>query len=390
LFIYKNSLSIKRKINKLNIDKLNYIVFVKKYLPRLTIGIILLSVTTNSIFASTYNTDEYAKHSLLPTIIPSNEMEWSELIEEKAPEKIKPEVTSYLEEQGALQESFIKTPFKEEEKKEADISPDSSSLVLINPEDTGLIVQEDDSRSEMIEYIVQPGDVLGTIAEKFNLTVSTILWENSLTWNSTIRPGQKLKILPDSGINHEVKSGDTVLAIAKKYQTDAEKIINVNKLADAGDIKIGDLLFIPDGIKPTRVISSYKPKAVTYEPAVDTGSSKLLWPTLSHRITQYYHWRHHGLDIGDKTGNPIYAAESGKVERSGWSRGYGYNVVINHGNGIKTVYAHASKLLVSKGESVIRGQTIAAIGNTGWSTGPHLHFEVRVNGVKQNPLNYIR
>jgi len=230
---------------------------------------------------------------------------------------------------------------------------------------------------------------LGTIAEKFNLTVSTILWENNLTWNSTIRPGQKLKILPDSGINHEVKSGDTVLAIAKKYQTDAKKIISDNKLADAGDIKIGDLLFIPEGIKPTRVVSSYKPKTTHYEPAVDTGT-KLLWPTLSHRMTQYYHWRHHAVDIGDKTGNPIYASESGKVERSGWSRGYGYNVVINHGNGIKTVYAHASKLLVSKGESVVRGQTIAAIGSTGWSTGPHLHFEVRVNNIKQNPLNYIK
>ena len=114
------------------------------------------------------------------------------------------------------------------------------------------------------------------------------------------------------------------------------------------------------------------------------------WPTVGHRITQYYSWRHTGLDIANKTGTPLYASEGGTVDYSGWSNGYGYNVLINHGGGKKTRYAHASKLYVKKGDVVSKGEAIAAMGSTGWSTGPHIHFEVIINGVKKNPLNYIK
>ena len=403
LFTYKNILRIKIKIKNLNIKNLNYILFIKKYLPRISVAIILLTVATNGIVAQSYGADEYANRTLLSTLVTTDEDQWSELIEERGPAINQPRVVSYLEDQGNLQEVIIDSPLEDPEIAvgSTDVSTDSASLVLINPEDpksTEALAAPSAKRANAITHTVQPGDVLGKIAEQYNVSVNTILWENSLSWNSTIRPGQKLIILPDSGINYEIKSGDTVLAIAKKYQTEAKEIVEVNKLADASDIQIGDLLFIPNGVKPTAVVSSYRPKpapvAVYTDKEVpaattDTGT-KLLWPLTSHRITQYYHWGHSGLDVGDKAGKPIYAAEAGKVERSGWSRGYGYNVVINHGNGIKTVYGHASQLLVKTGESVARGQTIALIGNTGWSTGPHLHFEVRVNEVRKNPLNYIR
>ena len=396
LFIYKITLRLKIKTKKINILHLNYVIFIKKYLPALVIIIIIISVSTNNIFAQNYSTEEYANRTLLSSLITSDEESWSELVEESGPAINQPQVSNYLEDQGSLQEIVINTPFVDSETSETDVSPDSATLVLVNPEDTDTLAESGEGkRDDAIEYIVQSGDVLGHIAEKFNVTVNTILWENKLSWNSTIRPGQKLTILPNSGVNHEIKSGDTILAIAKKYQTESSEIVAANKLADAGDIQIGDLLFIPGGVKPTQVVSSYRPPVPVYsdekyeDAPIDT-STKLLWPSDSHTITQYYHWRHHGVDIADNTGTPIYAAEAGKIERSGWSSGYGYNVVINHGNGIKTLYGHASKLLVNKGDSVSRGQTIALVGSTGWSTGPHIHFEVRVNESRQNPLNYIK
>ena len=397
--LYKLYLKGKRIIKNIIIKPTIYLKFIKKYLTSATIIIIIISVSTHNIFAQTYSTDEYAAQSLLSNLVTTEYEHGLQLIEEKQVfNKEKSRVVSYLEEQGTLQELVIDTPFVDQdyETETTEISPDASSLVLINPEDTELSItniNKVNNRTESIIYTVQTGDIIGKLAEKFNVSVNTILWENTLSWRSTIRPGQKLTILPNTGINHEVKSGDTVLALAKKYQIEATEIVAANKLANAGDIKKGDLLYIPGGIKPATIRSSYAPRQVvsnnTYLPPLETGT-KLLWPIASHRITQYYHWRHRALDIGDKKGKVIYASESGKVERSSWNRGYGYNIIINHGNGLKTLYAHASSLLAKAGETVSRGQSIALIGSTGWSTGPHVHYEVIINNVKQNPLNYIK
>ncbi len=407
LLIYKSFLLFKIKAKNIDFQKLNYLNFIKKYLPGGIIVIIIIAVTTNNIFAQTYSSDEYANRTLLVSLLPPNEeTTFVSLIEESGPATNSDKVTSYLEDQGNLQELVIDTPFKEETTQTIGTSPDETSLVMITPEEgSGETSGGPTGRTESVTYTVGSGDVLGAIAEKFNISVNTILWANGLTWNSTIKPGQKLVILPSSGINYEIKKGDTVSSIAKKYQSDSDKIINANKLANASDISVGDLLFIPNGVKPTQVVSSYQPKTQAKTPStpqatygdedvpdasdIDTGT-KLLWPVLSHRITQYYSWRHYAIDIGDKIGNPIYAAEDGKIERAGWNNGYGNNVVINHGNGIKTLYGHSSKLLVHAGDTVSRGQVIALIGSTGWSTGPHLHLEVIVNGSKKNPLNYIK
>lgn len=395
LFGYKNILIIKIKLKKLEFKNKHYLIFIQKYLPGLLIVFIIVAVTTNNIFAQSYSAEEYRNRTLLSSLVASDESQWSEIIEE-GPNTAPQAANNYLDEQGALQELVINTPFQDIDTIDtAGVSPGDSDLALVDDLGQG---SEAISRSEPIIYTVEAGDVLGSIGQKFNVTVNTILWENNLNWSSTIRPGQKLTILPNSGINHEVKSGDTVLSVAKKYQVDVEKIISANKLADASDINIGDLLFIPDGVKPTQVVSSYQPAkpANVYAPApsdseepTDTGT-KFLWPTNSTRITQYFSWSHSGLDIGNKTGQPIYAAEAGKVERAGWSKGYGYNVVINHGNGIQTLYGHASELYVKTGDTVSRGEVIAAVGSTGWSTGPHVHFEVRVNDARKNPINYIK
>lgn len=258
------------------------------------------------------------------------------------------------------------------------------------------------SRSEIIYYTVQQGDTISSISKKFGISVNTILWSNNLTAFSLIRIGDKLSILPVSGVTYTVKSGDTVGKIARTFGIDEDKIFQYNNIKSANGLVIGQNIIVPGGSKikaaPTiaRTSSSKANNAVAViEKLVNpkkapASSGAMAWPTNGHRITQYYSWRHTGLDIANKIGTPLYAVESGTVEFSGWSNGYGNNVVINHGGGKKTRYAHASKLYVKVGESVERGEQIAAMGSTGWSTGSHIHFEVIVNGVKYNPLSYIK
>lgn len=403
LLFYKNWLLLKIKLKTFNFFKIQYLGFLKKYLPASIIIIIIIINTTHNIVAQRLSADEYVNRTLLPLVITSNDQSWSEITVDSAPAQIKAGQNTYLDESANLQELTINTPFPADtDYGYGDVTPDSSGVVINGPEGMNDEQPSQATRTETIEYIVQSGDVLGKIAEKFNLSINTILWANKLTWNSTIKPGQKLIILPGSGVNHEVVSGDTIASIAKKYQADSQAIVKANNLASSGAIKKGDLLFIPNGIKPTQVVSSYKPKPkasapaqtanvnIDDLPAASDSGAKFQWPLISTRITQYFSWRHTGVDVGDKVGQPIYAAESGKVERSGWNSGYGYNVIINHGNGVETLYGHSSKLLVEDGDTVERGQIIALIGSTGWSTGPHLHFEVRVGGVRQNPLNYIK
>ncbi len=256
------------------------------------------------------------------------------------------------------------------------------------------------ARSNTIYHEVQSGETIGAIAEQYGISLATILWSNNLTARSYIRPGDKLKILPTSGVIHKVKKGDTIIKIANLYNTTADKIIKSNKLKEDGtDMVIGEELLVPDGRMPTPVyvapVRRYTQLSNVAAPppsvAAPAGSG-YLWPTAVRRITQYFGWRHTGLDIGGPIGTAIYAARSGVIIRSqcGWNGGYGCYIIIDHGGGVTTLYGHATKLYVSVGEQVAQGQTIAAMGSTGRSTGPHLHFEVRVNGVKQNPLKYIR
>lgn len=404
LLLYKNIILLKIKLKNFKFKHAGLIIFIKKYLTGVVVSLIIIGTTTSNIFAQNLSTDEYAQRTLLSTIIRSDESNFSDVIEEKANTNRSPQTLSYISNQDTLQEPLSNTSNERDSNEIVGLSPDATSLVVINSNEDEFDIPAP-TRTTNVDYIVKAGDTLSGIAEEFEITVNTILWANNLTWNSTIKPGTKLVILPSSGIDHEVQRGENLATIAKKYQANVDKIIAFNSLSSAADIKSGDMIFIPEGIKPTKVVSSYKTPSVTSQPTKNTSvysdeqypgasdlsvNTKFLWPVLSHRVTQYFSWRHTGLDIGDKTGNPIYAADDGKVERSGWSKGYGYNVVINHGNGIETLYGHASQLLVKEGETVSRGQVIALVGSTGWSTGPHLHLEVRVSGSRKNPINYIK
>lgn len=232
-------------------------------------------------------------------------------------------------------------------------------------------------RKEIIEYIVEQGNTLSSLAAKYEVSLETILWANELTSKSTIKPGQKLIILPVSGIVYNVKDGDTLSEIAEKYKGKVSEIVDFNGLTSEEDIFIGDILIIPNGEMPK--VSS--PTSYTYIPI---GSSYFICPISTCKITQGLHW-YNATDFGAKCGDPIYAAAAGTVQRVsyGWNSGAGNYVTILHLNGVVTMYGHISKSLVVSGQAVSQGDVIALIGGkpgtpgAGISTGCHVHFDVR-------------
>jgi murein DD-endopeptidase MepM/ murein hydrolase activator NlpD len=257
-------------------------------------------------------------------------------------------------------------------------------------------------RKKVIDYIVQNGDTISSIARRFGLTINTIVWANNLSNSERIRPGDTLSILPYSGILYTVKSGDTISKIAKRYNVDDDKILSCNDLG--GSLKIGQKIIVPGAKKISEAVAVTRNNSnnnytglsairdLIKTPAPKVTGGRMVWPTSGHNITQYFSWHHPGVDIANHIGTPIYAADSGVVEiaRGGWNGGYGNTILLNHGNGKKTRYGHASKLYVHAGQEVDKGELIAAMGSTGHSTGPHLHFEVIIGNVKYNPLNYVR
>ena len=252
-------------------------------------------------------------------------------------------------------------------------------------------------------YVVQSGDTASSIAARFNLSLNSILWANGLSAISRLTIGQRLTILPVDGVLHRVKRGDTIGRIASIYNADMDQILAFNNLSANGAISIDDALVIPNGImkqvqqpqqRNTTLLGQLrqilKPPGIKSVPERIGSALRFIWPTSASRITQYFSWRHSGVDIAGPSSNKIYAAASGVVIISGWQSGYGRTVLIDHGNGYRTRYGHASKLYVSSGERVERGEVIAMVGSTGRSTGPHLHFEILRNGVRINPLTHIR
>ena len=216
-------------------------------------------------------------------------------------------------------------------------------------------------RQKVVEYAVEGGDTVGLIASRFNVSADSIIWANGMDERAMIKPGQSLKVPPVSGVIHTVAKGETVESIAIKYHTDATSILDFNRLADAKAIEVGNQLVVPGGkidkpkpvITPTtgsRLAGYTGPKPAS----VRATGAGLLWPTTSRRINQGYSLRHPGIDI-DGNRSPLYAAESGRVVRTNWGRGYGNDVIIDHGNGLQTLYAHLSKTYVTAGQSVGKG-----------------------------------
>ncbi len=327
-----------------------------------------VAITVNSLKIANATTEDFGQHNLLFPFIQQNatndlgttETESGPLVRSTGP-------MSLSDEDGALLEPL---------------------LVTTAP---GVVGRD---RTEY--YEVQPGDSISSIANRFNLQMTTVLWENNLTARSILRLGQKLTILPTDGVTYKVRRGDTPAKVARAFHVDVDDVLAFNP---SGNFQPGQTIMVPGG-RPLYVAPPVVPKpqpttpyvAVQQPTIVSSGSSsRLLWPTVHRRITQYFSWRHTGVDIADSIGTPIYAAEEGVVVTAGWNRGgYGFYIIIDHGQGLQTLYGHTSKMYVKAGDHVVRGQQIAEMGSTGHSTGPHVHFEVRVNGRRTNPLIYIR
>lgn len=234
---------------------------------------------------------------------------------------------------------------------------------------------------EISVYVVRPGDTLSQIAEMFSVTSNTILWANDIK-NGVIQPGQTLVILPIAGVRHVVKAGDTLSTIAKKYDADIEEIKEYNQLANGVELSVGATVVVPGGqiVAPPTVAAN--PTKTTGAQAAATGFSH---PAPGAVRTQGIHG-YNGIDLAGSHGSPIKAAAAGEVivsKNGGWNGGYGNYIVIKHGNGTQTLYAHLSSTQVGVGAYVSAGQVIGGMGSTGRSTGTHLHFEVR--GAK-NPF----
>lgn len=259
---------------------------------------------------------------------------------------------------------------------------DSALLPDSGPLGTIADIAEIPPSDQISIYVVRKGDTLSDIAKMFNVSANTILWANDLTRGTALKEGQVLTILPISGVRYTVKKGDTLASIAKKYKGDAEEIAQFNGLDHGASLAVGQVVIVPDGelmATPTKS-PDIKPGST-----LATFIGNLMRPITGGRKTQGIHG-FNGVDLASRLGAEVFAASSGNViiaRSGGWNGGYGSYVVVDHGNGVQTLYAHLSAVKVAQGQRVVQGQVIGALGNSGRSTGPHLHFEVR--GAK-NPF----
>ncbi len=251
------------------------------------------------------------------------------------------------------------------------------------------------ARTEPVIYVVQPGDNPSLIAARFGLKPETIVWANAeLERNpDLLSVGQELIIPPVDGVLHTVKKGDTLESIAKKYKVSVEAIVGYepNGLTPGAQLVEGQKIMVPGGKKPyvAPVVRAPAPGRWVNPGKFDGASGAFMWP-ITGRITQGVHRYHMALDIANAMGTPIAASDAGVVIFAGWDNtGYGYSVVIDHGNGFRTRYAHMSYYLVQAGDKVNKGDIIGKVGSTGRSTGPHLHFEIIYQGVRRNPYNFL-
>jgi len=250
------------------------------------------------------------------------------------------------------------------------------ALVSSGPVGADQIAAARQQTGEISVYVVRPGDSLSQIAEMFDVTTNTIIWANDLRNATDIRPGDTLVILPVAGVRHIVKSGDTLASISKRYEADVDEILSYNQLASATAITVGMTLIVPGGNVVAPPVSR---TATAGASSAATGGNWLSHPAPGTLKTQGIHG-FNAVDFAASVGTPIRAAAAGEVivsRSSGWNGGYGQYVVIRHANGAQTLYAHLSRNDVGVGAYVVQGQVIGAMGNTGRSTGPHLHFEVR-------------
>ncbi len=255
----------------------------------------------------------------------------------------------------------------------------------------------DKPRADDIVYQIQDGDTLGSIADKFGVSQNTVKWANpnAKQWK-TLKVGDSVTVPPVTGVVHIVKSGETIYSIAKKYNADAQSIVDFPFNTFTNDetfaLAVGQRLVVPDGVMSEEGLSpqAVTPLARTPDAGTVTATGVWIWPTAG-RITQPFRPWHKGIDIASHDGGPILAADSGTVIITGWDpTGYGNKVMVSHGNGFVTLYGHMSRIDVVTGQHVKRGDQLGMMGSTGRSTGTHLHFEIRTAKGNIDPLTQLK
>jgi len=266
----------------------------------------------------------------------------------------------------------------------------------------------DRGSSWVTQYTVQRGDTLTSIATQFHLKPESILWGNADVLQddpNLLKPGQLLYILPVDGMFYQWEKSDTLASVAAQYDTTVEAIVewpgnDLNPLAP--QIVVGAWVILPGASRPFQweapMLATGRSRTFALGPGVcqgkyngTPGSDAWAWPTSSHTLSGYdFTSTHPGIDVAIYLDQPIHAAQAGVVVFSGWSdRGYGLLVIVDHLNGWHTFYAHLDQYNVNCGQQVYAGTLLGLGGTTGNSTGPHLHFEMRYNGVPQNPWGLL-
>ncbi|EKV56658.1 putative metalloendopeptidase-like membrane protein [Brachyspira hampsonii 30446] len=236
------------------------------------------------------------------------------------------------------------------------------------------------------EYIIEEGDNLTVISKKIGVNLDTLVSVNKMSNANRLRPGQKIVIPNRNGLLYTMKKNETIEDVAERYDVSLSRILNLNKISDTSSIEEGDDIFLP-GAK------------YTLDERIDKFGQMFSIPTTITRISSVFGYRvhpitgvrtkHMGVDIPGRLNTPVYAARKGKVIFAGYSGGYGNLVIVRHDKGYTTYYAHLNSITTRSGATVGVGVMIGRMGSTGRSTGSHLHFEVRRNGVALNPADFI-
>lgn len=263
------------------------------------------------------------------------------------------------------------------------VSPEQT--VIVEPKSTSQVPATEVSKIKM--HVVQDGETLSAIAATYNIDVATLQGAND-NLKEEIHQGDQLVILPSKGVLHKADMGDTLWQMANLYGVAVDVIMNANGKTDE-ELAIGENIFVPGGKKPQQV----ERQVARADESVSRGSSeRFVWPTAGELSSSFgYRWGrlHAGIDLANDTGTVVRASRAGRVTHAGWYSGYGNTVIIEHDQGYVTLYGHLSQLIVEDNQYVKGGQMIAYMGNTGNSTGSHLHFEVRKNGTPINPYNVL-
>lgn len=244
-------------------------------------------------------------------------------------------------------------------------------------------------------YYVKAGETLDTICRNYGLDTELVAAMNNIDPGLRFSQGRVIYLPREPEINYRIQEGDTLWSIAQKYRVDVNYLLSINKIGNPSGMQIGQVIRIPDS-RTEELDSIHQVQLAGGKLQLQVASrsfGSFQMPVMGV-ISSGYGWRksgyHHGTDFAAPKGTPIKAIKAGKVIFAGWRPIYGYTVTIDHGDDVKSVYGHASKLFVKKGQRVAQGQIIAKVGSTGRSTGPHLHLEIHIDGETVNPVRYLQ